>query len=74
MLKEFTIKLGKFATEISKIVKENAFNVESFNISPGIQDAIEKQNKEQNRMIQAISNPLKDIKIPPIVDMLQEKK
>ena len=74
MLKGFTIKLGKFATEISKIVKENAFNVESFNILPGIQDAIEKQNKEQNRMIQAISNPLKDIKIPPIVDMLQEKK
>ena len=74
LLKGFTIKLGKFATEISKIVKENAFNVESFNILPGIQDAIEKQNKEQNRMIQAISNPLKDIKIPPIVDMLQEKK
>ncbi len=74
LLRGFTVGLGNFATEIYKIVKENAINVESFNALKGIQDVIEKQNKERNEMMQAISNPLKDIKVPTIVDMLKEKK
>ena len=43
LLRGFTVGLGNFATEISKIVKENAINVESFNALKGIQDVIEKQ-------------------------------
>ena len=72
LLRGFTIGLGNFAKEISKIVKENAFNIESFNALKTVQDAIEKQSKERETMIQAISNPLKDLKIPTAIDILKE--
>ena len=72
LLRGFTIGLGNFAKEISKIVKENAFNVESFNALKIVQDAIEKQSKERETMIQAINNPLKDLKIQTAIDILKE--
>lgn len=64
LLRGFTIGLGNFAKEMSKIIKENVINSECFNALKVAQDAIEKQNKEQEAMLQAISNPLKDLKIP----------
>lgn len=74
LLRGFTIGLGNIATEISKIVKENISNIDSFNTLKDIQDAMEKQHKERNEMIQAISNPLKDIKIPITADIIKSKK
>lgn len=73
LLRGFTIGLGNFAKEISKIVKENAFNIESLNALKTVQDEIEKQNKEQEAMLQATSNPLKDLKIPTAIGILKEK-
>lgn len=73
LLRGFTIGLGNFAKEISKIVKENAFNIESLNALKTVQDEIEKQNKEQEAMLQATSNPLKDLKIPTVIGILKEK-
>lgn len=73
LLRGFTIGLGNFAKEISKIVKENAFNIESLNALKTVQDEIEKQNKEREAMLQATSNPLKDLKIPTAIDILKEK-
>lgn len=72
-MRGFTIGLGNFAKEISKIVKENAFNIESLNALKTVQDEIEKQNKEQEAMLQATSNPLKDLKIPTAIGILKEK-
>lgn len=72
LLKGFTIGLGNFAKEISKIVKENTFNIDNFNVLKGIQEVIEKQNNERNEMLQSVSNPLKDLKIPTAIDILKE--
>ena len=72
LLRGFTIGLGNFAKEMSKIIKENEINTDSFNALKIVQDAIEKQNKEREAMIQAISNPLKDLKIPTAIDILKE--
>lgn len=73
LLRGFTIGLGNFAKEISKIVKENAFNIESLNALKTVQDEIEKQNKEQEAMLKATSNPLKDLKVPTAIGILKEK-
>lgn len=73
LLRGFTVGLGNFTKEISKIVKENAFNIESFNALKTVQEAIEKQNKEREAMVQAMSNPLKDLRIPTAIDILKEK-
>lgn len=72
LLRGFTIGLGNFAKEISKIVKENIINSESFNALKAVQETIEKQSKERETMIQAIGNPLKDLKIPTAIDILKE--
>ena len=73
LLRGFTIGLGNFAKEMSKIIKENVINSESLNALKVAQDTIEKQNKEREAMLQAISNPLKDLKIPTAIDILKEK-
>lgn len=73
LLRGFTVGLGDFATQINKIVKENTFNIESLNALRTVQEVIEKQNKERNEILQAYSNPLRDLKIPTIVDILKQK-
>lgn len=72
LLRGFTIGLGNVAKEMSKIIKENVINMESFNALKVVQDAIEKQNKEREAMLQAINNPLKDLKLPTAIDILKE--
>lgn len=72
LLRGFTVGLGNVAKEMSKIMKENIINSESFNALKAVQDAIEKQNKERKAIVQAISNPLKDLKIPTAIDILNE--
>lgn len=74
LLRGFTIGLGNLATEMSKIIKENTINIESFNALKEVQEVIEKQNRERNEMWKIISNPLKDIKIPTTTDILKDKK
>ncbi len=72
LLRGFTIGLENVAKEMSKIIKENGINMESFNVLKVVQDAIEKQNKEREAMLQAISNPLKDLKLSTAIDILKE--
>lgn len=72
LLRGFTVGLGNVAKEMSMIMKENIINSESFNALKAVQAAIEKQNKERKAIVQAISNPLKDLKIPTAIDILNE--
>lgn len=69
ILKGFSIGLGDLAVNMSKIVKENVINTESFNSLKQVQKVLEKQNEERNKMLYSISNPLKDVKIPTIADI-----
>ena len=72
LLRGYTIGLGSVAKEMSKIIKGNMVNVESLSALKTVQDTIEKQTKERESMMQAFSNPLKDLKIPTVIDMLKE--
>ena len=62
------------ATIIEKLNQENIINLESFNALKEVQQALEKQNEERNKMLQSISNPVKDIKIPTIADIMKTEK
>ncbi len=74
LLRGFSIGVGNIAKEMSKIIKENIINLESFNALKEVQQALEKQNEERNKMLQSISNPVKDIKIPTIADIMKTEK
>ena len=73
LLRGLNICSGNIAIEISKIVSENAFNIETFKVLKGVQDALEKQNTERNEKMQAIINSFANMKIPTIADVFREK-
>lgn len=74
LLRGFSIGLGNLAIEMSKIVNENIINTESFNALKEVQKVLEKQSEKRNEIFHSLSTPLKDIKIPTIADILNDKK
>ena len=71
--KELIYYMPEIVVEELLMQKENAFNIETFKVLKGVQDALEKQNTERNEKMQAIINSFANMKIPTIADVFREK-